>query len=127
MIECFHIKFAFFRVINPRGRIDILENWQSSGGILLMGYEMFRNMICGKKKMRLDQQIQVNKGLLDPGADVLICDEGHRIKNHESSISIAMQGVRTARRIILTGTPLQNNLIECENTFSLEFINFYSF
>lgn len=36
----------------------------------------------------------------------------HRIKNSESQASIALQGVKSRMRLILTGTPLQNNLQE---------------
>ncbi len=43
----------------------------------------------------------------------LIIDEGHRIKNHESRLSIVLQQYYTSRnRLLLTGTPLQNSLTE---------------
>lgn len=44
-----------------------------------------------------------------------VLDEGHRVKNTESQTSQAVQGVPARMRIILSGTPLQNNLVERES------------
>ncbi|KAM3122841.1 hypothetical protein CJJ07_004785 [Candidozyma auris] len=43
----------------------------------------------------------------------MIIDEGHRMKNAQSKLSLTLkQYYRTKNRLILTGTPLQNNLPE---------------
>jgi len=42
----------------------------------------------------------------------LIIDEAHRIKNEKSSLSLAVRNVNTQFRLLITGTPLQNNLRE---------------
>jgi SWI/SNF-related matrix-associated actin-dependent regulator of chromatin subfamily A member 5 len=42
----------------------------------------------------------------------LIIDEAHRIKNENSSLSKAVRTMNTAFRLLITGTPLQNNLRE---------------
>ena len=42
----------------------------------------------------------------------VVLDEGHKIKNDLSLISKALQGLGAEHRLILTGTPLQNNLVE---------------
>lgn len=42
----------------------------------------------------------------------LIIDEAHRIKNENSSLSIAVRALNTDFRLLITGTPLQNNLHE---------------
>jgi len=42
----------------------------------------------------------------------LIIDEAHRIKNENSSLSKAIRTMTTAHRLLITGTPLQNNLRE---------------
>lgn len=42
----------------------------------------------------------------------VVLDEGHKIKNEKTNIALALQGLRAEYRLILTGTPLQNNLTE---------------
>ncbi|KAK2627673.1 hypothetical protein QTJ16_002319 [Diplocarpon rosae] len=42
----------------------------------------------------------------------VVLDEGHTVKNHASLTSKALHGIKAEYRLILTGTPLQNNLSE---------------
>ncbi len=42
----------------------------------------------------------------------LIVDEGHRLKKAGSRLGAALQSLRAPRRLLLTGTPLQNSLDE---------------
>ncbi|XP_072251997.1 transcriptional regulator ATRX isoform X2 [Leuresthes tenuis] len=99
-------------VKRPQERAYALQRWQESGGVMIMGYEMYRNLTQGRniKSKKLKETFQ--KTLVDPGPDLVICDEGHILKNEASAVSKAMNSIRTKRRIVLTGTPLQNNLIE---------------
>lgn len=41
-----------------------------------------------------------------------VLDEGHKIKNDKSNVAGALQGLQAEYRLLLTGTPLQNNLQE---------------
>uniref|UniRef100_A0A8D3AD53 Helicase ARIP4-like n=1 Tax=Scophthalmus maximus TaxID=52904 RepID=A0A8D3AD53_SCOMX len=120
---------------NTATRAKVVEEWAKDGGVLLMGYEMYRllslkkSVVAGRKKKSKkttgpvivdldeeDRQQELLKGieraLARPGPDVVICDEGHRIKNCHASTSQALKSIRTRRRVVLTGYPLQNNLIE---------------
>ncbi|XP_046489570.1 transcriptional regulator ATRX isoform X2 [Neodiprion pinetum] len=90
-----------------------LEKWQRTGGVIILGYEMFRILSNQKaKKMRKSMHEGILKCLVDPGPDLIVCDEGHLLKNEDTALSKAMRKVKTLRRIVLTGTPLQNNLVE---------------
>jgi SNF2 family DNA or RNA helicase len=42
----------------------------------------------------------------------LVIDEAHRIKNEKSKLSEHVREFKSANRLLLTGTPLQNNLHE---------------
>uniref|UniRef100_A0A665WPN1 DNA helicase n=1 Tax=Echeneis naucrates TaxID=173247 RepID=A0A665WPN1_ECHNA len=99
-------------VKRPQERSYALQRWQEMGGIMIIGYEMYRNLTQGRniKSKKLKESFQ--KTLVDPGPDLVICDEGHILKNEASAVSKAMNNIRTRRRVVLTGTPLQNNLIE---------------
>ena len=42
----------------------------------------------------------------------MVIDEAHRIKNEKSKLSEIIREFKTSNRLLLTGTPLQNNLHE---------------
>ncbi|GAB2294808.1 DNA-dependent ATPase protein rad54 [Dionaea muscipula] len=44
--------------------------------------------------------------------DLLICDEAHRLKNDQTIINKALAALFCKRRILLSGTPMQNDLQE---------------
>uniref|UniRef100_A0A6N2KIW4 CHD3-type chromatin-remodeling factor PICKLE n=1 Tax=Salix viminalis TaxID=40686 RepID=A0A6N2KIW4_SALVM len=44
--------------------------------------------------------------------ECMIVDEGHRLKNKDSKLFISMKQYYSNHRVLLTGTPLQNNLDE---------------
>jgi ATP-dependent DNA helicase len=52
------------------------------------------------------------KFLADFGWQFLIIDEGHRIKNLDCRLIRELQQYRSTNRLLITGTPLQNNLTE---------------
>ncbi|KFX90429.1 hypothetical protein V490_06465 [Pseudogymnoascus sp. VKM F-3557] len=46
-----------------------------------------------------------------------VLDEGHKIRNPNTTVTIYCKELQTPNRIILSGTPLQNNLIELWSLF----------
>ena len=47
-------------------RVRKLERWFTGGGIIFTGYEMFRNLVMGKR-LRKKKKEAFEKYLLDPG------------------------------------------------------------
>jgi DNA repair and recombination RAD54-like protein len=41
-----------------------------------------------------------------------MCDEGHRLKNADNQTYAALTGLQCVRRVLLSGTPIQNDLLE---------------
>ncbi|TID15809.1 hypothetical protein CANINC_004338 [Pichia inconspicua] len=50
-----------------------------------------------------------------------VLDEGHKIRNPDSFITITCKQLNTPNRIILSGTPIQNNLVELWSLFDFIF------
>ncbi|CAN8074925.1 unnamed protein product [Agarophyton chilense] len=66
--------------------------------LLIISYEMFRSY---------------SDHLYKSGCGLVICDEGHRLKSSQGNKTIeALRNLPCKRRIILTGTPVQNDLDE---------------
>ena len=65
--------------------------------VLIISYEQLRNNVDALRECR---------------CGFLICDEAHRIKNAQSKTAIALTQLSTERRVLLTGTPVQNDLTE---------------
>lgn len=70
------------RVINP---------------ILIISYETFRLHA---------------KELYNGEIGLMLCDEGHRLKNMENQTYTALNKLNAKRRVLLSGTPIQNDLLE---------------
>lgn len=65
-------------------------------------------MIIGYEKLRTVHE-QLRKG---HGIDIVIADEGHRLKTAKNKSALAIKSLDTQRRVILSGTPIQNDLSE---------------
>lgn len=100
----------YFSAKTYLSRSRLIEQWQGQHGVLITSYQMYRTVVTHKSSQKFPA---ILKGLVDPGPDLIVCDEGHLLKNHNSATSKTVNQIKTLRRIVLTGTPLQNNLKEC--------------
>lgn len=50
-----------------------------------------------------------------------VLDEGHKIRNPNTAITIYCKELKTSNRVILSGTPMQNNLVELWSLFDFIF------
>ncbi|XP_060087745.1 DNA repair and recombination protein RAD54-like [Heteronotia binoei] len=68
-----------------------------SSPILIISYETFR----------------LHAEVLQKGSvGLVICDEGHRLKNSDNQTYQALNSLNTPRRVLISGTPIQNDLLE---------------
>ncbi|PAA89823.1 hypothetical protein BOX15_Mlig008142g2, partial [Macrostomum lignano] len=93
-------------------RLAHCQGFLRNGGVLIVNYDMFRNLASGRNIRQKKNREIFRQALLDPGPDVVVCDEGHILKSGSTGLAKVMNEMRTRRRIVLTGTPLQNNLNE---------------
>jgi DNA repair and recombination RAD54-like protein len=89
-----------------RSFINTIKGRRCVNPILIISYETFR----------------LHADVLHSGEiGLIICDEGHRLKNQENQTYNALNQINAKRRILLSGTPIQNDLLEY---FSLvQFVN----
>ncbi|PFH54278.1 hypothetical protein AMATHDRAFT_72780 [Amanita thiersii Skay4041] len=82
---------------------DRVSRWVSAHGrnvtqpVMIVSYETLRTLTAHLANCKIG---------------LLLCDEGHRLKNSESLTYQALSSLDVRRRIILTGTPIQNDLSE---------------
>ena len=60
-------------VAGIRARMKRMERWFRHGGIMFIGYDMFRNLAMGKTIKRRKTKEQLKKFLVDPGKCVCVC------------------------------------------------------
>ncbi|PWA01918.1 hypothetical protein BB558_001946 [Smittium angustum] len=79
-----------------------------------------RNFVVSKGRMNMKpvliisyETLRMYTPILKKGNyGLLLCDEGHRLKNGTSQTFTALTSLPVNRRVILTGTPVQNDLTE---------------
>ena len=84
----------------PRERSKLLRNFfrKTNGtGVVITSYDII---------------LRDTSYIMSKDWKFLIVDEGHRLKNINCKLIRELKRIRTSNRLLLTGTPLQNNLAE---------------
>ncbi|XP_009075454.1 PREDICTED: DNA excision repair protein ERCC-6-like [Acanthisitta chloris] len=112
-VKEFHTWWPPFRVAvlhetgsSTKSKVKLIHEIASCHGILITSYSYIRLM-------------QDNIHTYD--WHYVILDEGHKIRNPNAAVTLACKQFRTPHRIILSGSPMQNNLKELWSLFDFIF------
>ncbi|KAH1054430.1 hypothetical protein AAZX31_08G329200 [Glycine max] len=127
-------EFGYQELNKDAIRMLKLCSWYKEKSILLISYNLYEKLAGGKseddgekekknrkirkEKKRASIETAMGKVLRDyPG--LLVLDEGHTPRNQRSCIWKVLSESRSQKRILLSGTPFQNNFLELFNIFCL--------
>ncbi|KAJ2899591.1 uncharacterized protein MKZ38_002965 [Zalerion maritima] len=88
--------------VGPPAERKQMRDRLSQTDIVITSYDVCRNEIEALEKYNWNY---------------VVLDEGHLIKNPKAKISIAVKKLASNHRLILTGTPIQNNVLELWSLF----------
>ena len=86
--------------------MQLIRAVEQSGGVVVTTYEQMRRSA---------------KVLTQPRWSYAILDEGHKIRNPDADITQAVKGLDTPHRLLLSGSPIQNRLVELWSLFDFVF------
>ncbi|KEG09261.1 DNA repair and recombination protein RAD54 [Trypanosoma grayi] len=91
------VKYFAISESTPKGD-RIISRFDGDGDVLVISYDQLRKYISRISTLK--------------SVELVVCDEGHRLKNAEVKTTKAVDLLPTRNRIILSGTPIQNDLSE---------------
>lgn len=115
-----------FLIIVPKSTV---ENWNqelarwcpSLRCVCLKGNKEARQVLCDEVILKRDWDVIVTSfelvikeksTMTKIWWQYIVIDEAHRIKNENSKLSLVVREIKSRNRLLITGTPLQNNLHE---------------
>lgn len=102
--------------LSHKQRVDHIIEWSENGGVLLIGYALFRTFVYldenGKSRVSDMDEYERIRNILLKEATIIIADEAHYLKNPEAKVTAAAKMFKYKTRIAMTGSPLSNNLEE---------------
>ncbi|XP_069150933.1 SNF2 domain-containing protein CLASSY 3-like [Solanum lycopersicum] len=93
-------------------RMVKLGSWVKGNSVLGISYDLFR-ILTGDDG---DGYAKPIREILLKYPGFLVLEEGHTARNEQSLVWKALKKVETEKRIVLSGTPFQNNIKELYNT-----------
>lgn len=109
--EVSHITFEYGG--DKKTRASIMDRIVREGGILVTTYGMLQH---NAQQLREHGCHDEDDGDL---WDLMIMDEGHKLKNTRAQLRQKIDSIPAKMRLIITGTPIQNNLLELHSLFTL--------
>nr|CAG4709817.1 unnamed protein product [Naegleria fowleri] len=82
-----------------------IEEYERTGGMIIMTHNRCARLLGDREK-------QDYAYILEQNTKILIIDEAHVIKNPDSVKYNLFSQINTKRRVLMTGTPFQNNMNE---------------
>ena len=59
--------YEISRAKDVRARCDALQEWYTEGGVMILGYEMYRNLATLRNIKKKSHKTTLTKSLVDPG------------------------------------------------------------
>ncbi|XP_051149067.1 SNF2 domain-containing protein CLASSY 4-like [Andrographis paniculata] len=110
-------------------RMVKIYSWKKGGGLLGVSYNLFEKLTAekhlaanagkGVQRTGAEQNLEVLRSTLLEMPELVILDEGHTPRNHKTKIWTSLVQLKTEKRVILSGTPFQNNFQELFNTLKI--------
>lgn len=70
-----------YKMVRDKNRMSLLKNWLDEGGVMIIGYDSYRALFNNKKMRSSEDERLVESSLVSPGPQLLICNEGHKLKD----------------------------------------------
>ncbi|GLT98291.1 hypothetical protein SLE2022_158020 [Rubroshorea leprosula] len=96
-------------------RVKLIALCESTRDDVLSGIDRFTSDHCFLQVLIISYEtfrMHSSKFSQSDSCDLLICDEAHRLKNDQTLTNRALASLSCKRRILLSGTPMQNDLEE---------------
>ncbi|XP_073307565.1 uncharacterized protein [Primulina huaijiensis] len=110
-------------------RMVKIYSWHRGRSILGISYSLYEKLAGEKyregkkreknKRVAVDNKCEALRKILLEKPELVVLDEGHTPRNERSNIWNALLKLHTKKRVILSGTPFQNNFAELFNTLRL--------